>query len=340
MMMVITNIEELRSDLIAIECTASKGRMILAKVDVEPGTVLTCEQTPLVFTPYETHILRTCDMCMRYFKGKKKSYLHKCLRCNKAASCKHCLPDFEAFHDEETCEALRLINVKHCDEENIHEAYATFVVRFLRKCALKTLSLETCLKFYEANPNARKNVQGRINLATFIKLTMVSNCELVTVEEIAKIFALCQTNVFSCSSDAERHTPFAMALFGGFASFFNHSCYPNAARLVPCNFENGLQLVALKKIAKGEEITIRYSAESNKDIAFDYGFNCTCEKCAQDNEVVSPFNCVNGKCEGLLVYIEQDLLRCNTCMERFNLNQMNNAEKKSQLKRLLGLVSV
>ncbi len=55
---------------------------------------------------------------------------------------------------------------------------------------------------------------------------------------------------------------------GGADDYVNHSCEPN------CGFQNGLELVAMRDIAAGEELTWDYS--SAIDEAGFAGFPCSC----------------------------------------------------------------
>ena len=55
---------------------------------------------------------------------------------------------------------------------------------------------------------------------------------------------------------------------GGADDYVNHSCEPN------CGFQNGLELVAMRDIAVGEELTWDYS--SAIDEAGSDGFPCCC----------------------------------------------------------------
>lgn len=69
------------------------------------------------------------------------------------------------------------------------------------------------------------------------------------------------TNVFSMLDDDGEVC--ALGLFPGCA-MLNHSCSPNAIQ----SFKGAqLEIVALRDIAAGEEVTISYGAESSKGVA-------------------------------------------------------------------------
>jgi hypothetical protein len=69
----------------------------------------------------------------------------------------------------------------------------------------------------------------------------------------------------------------------------NHSCVPNARAFKREQDKNGNAVIlAVGKIAPGEEITISYISEDaqtveerNEELR-DYGFECGCEKCAAE----------------------------------------------------------
>jgi SET domain-containing protein len=70
--------------------------------------------------------------------------------------------------------------------------------------------------------------------------------------------------------------------FFALQSCANHSCRPNAAPLLQP--DGSMQLVALRQLEAGEEVTISYIDEE-EPLALrqahlaDYGFACTCSLC-------------------------------------------------------------
>jgi len=69
----------------------------------------------------------------------------------------------------------------------------------------------------------------------------------------------------------------------------NHSCNPNAAPLKqPQDQDDRTSVIAIRDINPGEEISISYidesvSLEDRKEQLLDFGFDCQCEKCIEEN---------------------------------------------------------
>ncbi|OCH84880.1 SET domain-containing protein [Obba rivulosa] len=104
------------------------------------------------------------------------------------------------------------------------------------------------------------------------------------------LIGILRTNGFSVSGELRKVFPSLpkdeLSLFtaiGEVLSRVNHSCRPNANILMDMP-SFSLQLVALRPIAAGEEITVSYTnvmgthAERQRKLA-PYGFTCTCHTC-------------------------------------------------------------
>ncbi|EFA82935.1 SET domain-containing protein [Heterostelium album PN500] len=130
------------------------------------------------------------------------------------------------------------------------------------------------------------------------------------------------------------------------ASLFNHSCYPNAARV---QRGRSIDIIAIRDIEPNEEICISYlnitngSHERKDHLKNNYLFDCVCIRCTQTNpdieNIVRSFICRNPrvKCSGYL-YLPQgsDSRQCNFCqwkesseIKRIILNSINNVKPNS-----------
>ena len=143
--------------------------------------------------------------------------------------------------------------------------------------------------------------------------------------DVTRLHAAVLTNSFAVSGNE----PYGLAVYPT-ASFFNHSCYPTAARSTPLGF-TGLQLrvVALRDLEPGEEVSIRYLETGQAELRAHYGFTCACARCSSPSgwrtAPLSPFSCPSpchdgagaSKCSGLLVFRDEvadtSRMRCNTC---------------------------
>ncbi|GAM20696.1 hypothetical protein SAMD00019534_038710, partial [Acytostelium subglobosum LB1] len=97
------------------------------------------------------------------------------------------------------------------------------------------------------------------------------------------------------------------------ASFFNHSCYPNAARLQK---GRSIEIVALRDIEPNEEVTICYinvtlrQCDRRTLLSDCYYFVCGCQRCLHTTpaieNAVAAYTCRNPRtrCSGYLLHLE------------------------------------
>lgn len=107
--------------------------------------------------------------------------------------------------------------------------------------------------------------------------------EWLSIDLFTKMISVLSINCFAIHVENDPYnycTGSGCALYG-FPSFFNHSCVPNAFWSVR---GNKLEIICVKKIAKGEEIFVSYIDSSldykaRKNALFMYGFECKCSRC-------------------------------------------------------------
>ncbi|KAH9426249.1 hypothetical protein DERP_007189 [Dermatophagoides pteronyssinus] len=172
-------------------------------------------------------------------------------------------------------------------------------------------------------------------------------------EYIARDFSRMQTNSF-CWSDgpidldetstlAIQH-PQQLVLSNMIAnciecisSFFNHSCKPN---LYWQFNSNGIIICATRSIKQGEQLTISYGTDFNRQtfdqrqisLQYNYCFYCQCIICNNDCSIMkNVIKCLNDKCSGPLV-----LNKHNACIScgKFPFDLRNAYRLMNKMKRI------
>jgi hypothetical protein len=214
--------------------------------------------------------------------------------------------------------------------------------------------LQLALQTLESNSDAggvERGKEGRRTAAALLSNIYFSSANLsIPPTECERLLAMLLTNTFMvCMKTKSRKSlPYALALYPS-ASFFNHSCFPNAARLHPLGSSKGkcleLIIIALHDLNPGEEICIRYGTPIT-EVQGSYGFKCDCIGCqgssngdySLDDEVTSPFSCPVGvECGGLLCpLVDQDAssFQCNTCEKIFILTELS-PRRKQRLSKMI-----
>jgi hypothetical protein len=98
------------------------------------------------------------------------------------------------------------------------------------------------------------------------------------------------SNVFGCFSKLEGGHLFGQGMYLE-AGFFNHSCDPNC---VVSSAVTPLQIVTIREVQPGEELTIAYvdisqprSARQAK-LSANYCFDCSCPRCVSEGDELNP----------------------------------------------------
>lgn len=118
-----------------------------------------------------------------------------------------------------------------------------------------------------------------------------------------------------------------------YASFFNHSCWPNIVKWYEGNV---MCFRALRNISAGEELNISYISTDlcteirQLQLKKHYFFDCVCPRCAAnsrelDEQFISRFMCTSGNCSGIMIPISVNeapdgrricYRQCNCCLKK------------------------
>ncbi|CAA6658308.1 unnamed protein product [Spirodela intermedia] len=167
----------------------------------------------------------------------------------------------------------------------------------IRDLAHKSLQLlKEAIFVQECAPLFSLDVYGHI-----IGMFELNNLDLVVASPVEDYFIYIDDLPSSLKTEAERLTrPFLDALgddysvccegsaFFPLQSCMNHSCCPNAKAFKREEDKDGqATIIALRPIAKGEEVTISYideelPYEERQALLVDYGFECRCPRCLEE----------------------------------------------------------
>ena len=264
----------------AVPGTAS-SRGCFASQTLQPFTLL-LTACPLVTAPCFTLDRRFPTRCCICWKTIPRKF--KCKVCKMEAHCEGCLP---SNHHSITCRYLEKL---YALRNNINDDVITFSHLCINLLVLQSehhLSLEPLYDLCQLPIDQLPSEQSD-DLHTCIQLiNQIIPTHLVDNREslVQEIFLREICNGF-CFWD-ESYEKYAQAIVPS-ASYFNHSCYPNAFKM---NIDGKVLVYSLREIAPNEEIVFSYVPHDydlptrQRILSTYFGFTCTCLRCQPSEDL-------------------------------------------------------
>lgn len=240
-------------------------------------------------------------------RGFTEDCLPSCQHCFSAKFCSSTCAAFAAMpggcHTAQVCKGLARLSGLPLDADAQH--LARFLLQaYSTKAAAATGSQQAAAIFSAllslAVGSSSSLVPAHLAAVLYPVLceafvaTGLLHDSLVTCDEAAALLEREAANGFCIMATAQPSVGRAVRGTGLYlnASRFNHACFPNVARFdafdEPGDTSTLLHFRAMDPIAAGTELTISYfpislgRAERNRRLLGDYGFVCTCTRCAQE----------------------------------------------------------
>ncbi|GAM25831.1 hypothetical protein SAMD00019534_090060 [Acytostelium subglobosum LB1] len=280
----------------------SHGRGLFTKVSVAAGSTIITEQ-PFVSHPSfdQASTNSVCSHCLTNLPtpitnatttgNNKHQHVH-CPNCRQNYCSVNCKNTAETQYHLACCTSIDTVR-KYCQAEK--RRFPLLAAKIVARILLgyhfnKTMehweNLQV-LSFAKKDPP----MEWKDDYLAFQRamLTKESNKKKFNYEWFVRVMQILYINTVGIQVGAT--TPTAATPDSGIglyylASFINHSCEPNCFLAFPN--DHTLNLVALKPLKQGDELTISYG-DPNKDYVerqshlFDnYGFSCQCPKCLLD----------------------------------------------------------
>ena len=245
-----------------------------------PPSTLILSASPLVTAPCFTLDRRFPSHCCLCWKTLPKKFL--CQKCHMEAYCESCR---DSSHHLLTCHYLEKLFIlqDNLDEDNDIITFTHLCINLLILHVNGLIPLDALydlcqLSIDQLPPEQFTSLQSCIQLITqIIPKNILDNAESL----VQDIFLREICNGF-CFWDTS-YEKYAQAIIPT-ASYFNHSCYPNAFKM---NVDGKVLIYSLREIAEGEEISISYvphdyDQTTRLEILSTYfGFACRCIRCQQ-----------------------------------------------------------
>lgn len=266
------------------EINTTKGRGCIATERIPAGTLI-IKASPSAFVIKSAFRRQICHKCLRSASSLNKESFQHCARCKVSCYCSRTCQaaDWRSGHQEECARLVAL--APKVPTETVFLASRILTLRETAPSTFAEIEKLSCAQKRDGDlDSAQRYMAMSVMTADFLgheRLhTLVGSGELL-VGLLSKL----ETNAFNiCNGDLQ---PIGIGVYPS-ASFFNHSCQPNA-----CTVFEGTTLCisAIRDIAPGEEIVISYidlgaSLEHRRtELRKGFGFTCTCERCvAEDKE--------------------------------------------------------
>lgn len=301
-------------------------RGCFASQDLLRSQLILCA-SPLITAPCFCRDRRYPIRCCICWEPVSKDRL--CQGCFMEAYCENCLqPPSHAF----TCQYLLKLF-------ELNDKFEADIISFCHLCIKLIVSLAhnptEADSLYDlcVLPLSLLQHQQLNDLNTCIQLTsnILVHCFPINVETLVKdIFQREICNGF-CFWDTS-YEKYAQAIIPS-ASYFNHSCYPNAYKI---NIQGKVYIYALREITQGEEITISYvphdyDRETRQNVLRTFfGFDCSCLRCIslsslslEEQKTLEDFEMthVHNDCGGIFFYDNTypSRLVCSICNRTKNV---------------------
>lgn len=240
-----------------------------------PRSTLLLSASPLVTAPCFTRDRRFPSRCCVCWETLPKKFL--CQTCHMEAYCESCI---QSSQHSLTCHYLEKLYTLRDDVDD--EDVMTFTHLCINLLILnEPISLDPLLDLcqlphHQLQPEQLHHLHSCLHLVTqIIPKNILENAEALVQE----IFLREICNGF-CFWDTS-YEKYAQAIIPS-ASYFNHSCCPNAFKM---NINGKVLIYSLREIAMNEEIFISYVPHDYDSITRQhilttyFGFSCTCLRC-------------------------------------------------------------
>ncbi|XP_037548149.1 histone-lysine N-methyltransferase Smyd1 [Nematolebias whitei] len=265
-----------------------KGRGLRATRDLKPGEVVLAEPSYSAVV-YDSLVYQVCHSCFR-----RQTKLQRCAQCRFAHYCdRTCQSACWEEHKQE-CAAIR--GSGFAPNQNIRLA-ARVMWRRRKDQGLASdsqlVAADQLKDHLEDLPEEEQNkVQSDVdNLLKF----WIDGAKLHSEGYIRHILGLVRSNGLPLT-DQRGLQNVGLGLFPNL-SLVNHDCWPRctvtfnhgnqSAVSSALHSKTRMELRALRKISKGEELTFNYvdllnlSAERQKQLKERFHFDCSCQRCSQ-----------------------------------------------------------
>ena len=256
---------------------SERGRYVVASRGLSPGELIWAEQ------PF-SHVTdeKRCQACYRSLVPPQSAHF-SCKRCAQPCFCSsRCHTSGASDHAAE-CEIIQNIAAAQGASDAILSAARGLRVffRLLNRVHTQPAAFSKVeASLQEHYSDAPADEQQCLDAMAGMINRLVPSSLRMEEKRLAKLVSRVNTNGFAVADPAG--TQLGSALYPRAAVRFNHSCVPTA---VVSFHGSTLRLHALRRIARGEEVSIPYTeltasrAERQASLKAAYGFDCSCPRC-------------------------------------------------------------
>ncbi|XP_066992453.2 SET domain-containing protein SmydA-8 isoform X2 [Anabrus simplex] len=308
------------------------GRHFIATRDLHPGDVV-LREAPLVTGPPLVTDCLVCVACYRVLQNDTTSFRY-CPRCGWSVCSQKCADSDVHFPE---CQ----LTVSNCDGGKIdidnllqlHPVYHSLII--LRCLLLKNSNPEAWDKLQKLESHcAKRRATGhyekdRKTVARFL----LSHFDLerdFTEEDVLRLCGVVQVNNYL----VRLTEPYYLAVYD-VASFIEHNCVPNCAKVFTANGELIIKIAT--PVSKDEHLSICYTDPSygtrpRRAKLLEELLACRCQRCCDPTEMQSYFSalrCINRDCAGYVLPeypileddnnnsdTQEDIWLCSSCDAR------------------------
>lgn len=315
------------TDPIRIERTEDKGRFVVSSRQIEEGEII-MRSIPYTVIVCHDFTKLFCRSCTQRISSRPEI----CKKCHQVVFCNDTCAvssNPETFHSHFECQALqKMTNPKY--NSKVDKDMARILIHMLSRRFLEKASLN------EANPSISFAMIEELvaePLAAFklIQYTNTANMLLQildkkVIEGLDIAFFLNLISKVECNNYGiwnKKDSLLGRAVYLN-CSLFNHSCFPNCARVQE---GRNITIRTLFPLAPNTECTIKYididttgGREGRRKLLKEhYQFTCICSRCVSENEEeveneLEDFVCSGRQCNGLLYLNRETNQRlCSIC---------------------------
>ncbi|EGG17065.1 SET domain-containing protein [Cavenderia fasciculata] len=282
-MCVMMNVEKLILDntnySISIQQGESTGRFILSRETIQRGSKVISLPRTSCHGIYNHLVRQVCHTCLKHSTlGNLKL---SCQTCKQVYYCsRECQDAAERglFHNHLECLVLRWLRVPA--GFTMHQvAEIRMVVNHFSKVAYGTDDKAIKQTVGEFNRFPKEDSKLIIKMSAVVKRAFAGYLCDLDDSHICEVLAQSNRNSFGLWKSSDEQ--YGLAMYAT-ASFLNHSCFPNCARV---QRNAGIDIVAIRDIEENDEITICYINARDNDTARRmilkgcYYFDCQCIRC-------------------------------------------------------------
>ena len=303
-----------------VKVSEKVGRFAVAKDSYDHPGVIVLKERAFAWSVRYQFMKQICANCAEVVCVGKD--MLPCELCKMSFYCgKSCKTNHLSLHDVQ-CNVLRacgeIVATVECDVDLVRT-----IVAVLSKFIQEEKCVPVCTKIFESTKSdvllmANNSVENA-HLAEKVASQIITNLKLehanqVSVAQIVFIASIINANSHSLTRQDDPSKIWGVGLFP-VSSLFNHSCYPN---MQFCSEGNVLTYRLLRPVAKGEELTINYTAlyqsraSRRDDLQAQKQFICRCDRCEliprnEDQKIkfehdsfLNALTCNRPECKGYL----------------------------------------